>query len=174
MIKFDVTQLTAIIENRLEITDLKIGLIQLEQDVHQVDINELTEVYFNNSENKNYNNSDFTFQERLNFFNQFDGWVHFAGGLSCSISNKKISGLRIRSRYIESISNFTRDEIISSLGNPDIELVDDMAYGGFDYAIDNYILVYRNKGINFLIDPNTEQLNEIDTNEYDINKYSKR
>ena len=174
MIKFDVTQLKAIIENKLEITDLKIGIIQLGEGMQQVDINELTEVYVNNSDNKDYNNSDFTFHERLELFNKFNGWIHFAGGLSCSIQNKVISGLKIRNRYIESVSNIKRDDIISTLGKPDVELIDDMAYGGFDYAIDNYILVYENKGINFLIDPNTDKLNEIDTNQYDVNKYSKR
>lgn len=174
MIKFDISQLNSIIENQLEIRDLKIDFVQLGQNVDQIDTNELTEVYVNKPNDKDYNNSDFTFQERLNLLNEFNGWIHFAGGLSCSIKNKKISGLRIRNRYIKSVSNIKKDEIIASLGKPDTELVDDMGYGGFDYAIDLYILVYKNKGINFLIDPNTEQLNEIDTNEYDTNKYSKR
>lgn len=39
-----------------------------------------------------------------------------------------------------------------------------MAFGGFDYSIENYILVYETKRISFYFDPNSLKLKEINTN----------
>ncbi len=175
MIKFDNKILTELIQNEITAAQLEIGFFKLGRNFEVIDVFEINDIYVENptAEGYNFENSNFTIKERLEKLKMFNGWVHLAGGLSCGIKNQIISDFRLSKKYIESINYFTREDIINFNGKPDYELIDSMS-GGMDYSIDNYILVYESKGLNFFIDPDKNTLTEIYTGKLDKDKYEIR
>ncbi len=176
MLKFDERKLVDLVRNKISVDQLEIGLLKIGSRYDLIDIFEITDIYIQdvNINSDNSENDNLTIKERLAKLEKLNGWIHLAGGLSCRIQNQLIANLRLTKKYIEPISNFKRDDIIKFHGNPDYELVDDYAHGGFDYAIDNYILVYNNKKLNFYLDPIQENLTEIDTAKLDMKYFTLR
>jgi len=162
MIKFDNKILTDLVQNKITVEQIEIGFLKIGRNINEIDIFEITDIHVNvptNEEHK-FLDSDFTIKERLEKLKNFDGWIHMAGGLSCIIKNQIISAFRLTRKYIEPINYFTREDILHFYGTPDYELIDDISWG-IDTSIENYILVYNNKKINFYIDPDKNILKEI-------------
>ena len=174
MIKFDIRSLNNLVENRISSSEFEIGTIKIGKNFNEIPKNEINDIYIINPKIEGYNfeSSDFTITERLEQLNEFDGFVHLAGGINCKIENQKIMHLRLSRKYIELIKEYSMQEVLEYYGQPEYELIDDMAFGGFDYAIENYILVYENKNINFYFDPNTLKLKEINTNILNYKTYT--
>ncbi|WP_409417449.1 hypothetical protein [Flavobacterium sp. PS2] len=174
MIAFDNSQLTKLVQNEISVEELEIDFIKLGNHYSTIDIFEIIEIYINDPsiEGYNFENSNLTFKERLEKLKTLNGYIHFAGGLSCSVKDQKISNFTLTKKYIEPIINFNRENIIKYHGKPDYELIDDLSHGGFDYAIDSYILVYNN--LNFYLDPNQDHLIEICTKKLDLKSFTIR
>lgn len=165
MIAFSHQDLVSLVQNGMPLRELQIGSIQWNKHYTCIDLFEINDIYIEDPavEGYNFENSNFTIRERLGKLEQLDGHVHLAGGLACTIRNQHIADFRISKKYIEPVTRFTREEILQFHGTPDMELVDDELYGGFNYGIDAYILVYSAKKLNFHIHPNTGRLIEITT-----------
>lgn len=174
MILFDNSQLKKLAQNEISVEELEIGFIKLGNHYSTIDIFEIIDIYIDDPSIKGYDfeNSNLTFKERLEKFKTLNGYIHLAGGLSCGITNQKISSFRLTKKYIEPIIDFNRESIVKYHGKPNYELIDDLSYGGFDYAIDSCILVYNN--INFYLDPNQDNLIEICTNKLDQKSFTIR
>ena len=175
MIRFNHDILIDLIQNKTTIQQVKFGLIKLGATIDVIDIFEITGIYVHNPliTTYNYENSNYTIRENFGRLYDFDGAIHLAGGLTCVIKNQKIEDFRISKRYIEKINHFTREEIISFHGKPDYELIDSLQWG-YDVSVDNYILCYDNKRLNFYIDPEKNTLKEIYTAHLDKSKFEVR
>lgn len=175
MIHFNHDVLIDLIQNKATIYQVKFGMIKLGATIDVIDIFEVNDIYVVNPliTSYNYENSNYTIRERFEKLYEFDGAIHLAGGLTCVIKNQKIEDFRISKRYIEKINHFTREEIISFHGKPDYELIDSLAWG-YDVSVDNYILSYDNKKLNFYIDPEKNTLKEIYTARLDKSKFEVR
>jgi hypothetical protein len=176
MIAFNHQQLIEVLQNKLSVTELEIGPVQLGKPIDCIDIFEIVDLYVHRPEIKEFTfeSSNFTFRERLEQLKERNGFIHLAGGLTCGIENLRITDFRFTKKYLEPVAGFTREEIIQFHGIPDAELVDDDLYGGFNYAIDSYILVYRNKKLNFHVEPGTGKLIEISTRNMDDSGLNQR
>jgi hypothetical protein len=174
MITFDNSQLKKLVQNEISVEELEIGFVKLGNHYSTIDIFEIIDIYINepNIGDYDFESSNFTFKERLEKFKILNGYIHFAGGLSCGIKNQKISNFRLTKRYIEPIIDFNRENIIRYYGKPDYELIDDLSYGGFDYSINSYILVYNN--LNFCLAPDQDNLIEICIDKLDPKSFSIR
>lgn len=174
MILFDSMQLTDLVRNKKSIHELEIGPVQLGKQYACIDLFEITDVYVRTSSQDIFAGSSLTFRERLEQLKTFSGFIHLAGGLTCGIENQLITNFRITKNYLEPVATVKREEILQFYGTPDAELVEDDMYGGFNYAIDSYILVYSGKSLNFHVDPNTGLLKEISTRPIDSSHLRKR
>jgi hypothetical protein len=166
MIKIDKNKVRDLVEGNISLNDFEIDSIKIDQNFRVIPKEEINDIYIINPENDGYNfeNSDFTIAERIEMLEKLNGYIHLAGGLNCRIENKKIVDLRLSRKYIEFVKEYTKQQVFDYHGKPTFELIDDMAFGGFDYSIENYILVYETKRISFYFDPNSLKLKEINTN----------
>ncbi len=173
MINFNRDILDDLVKNKITIEQVQFGKIKIGEPIEAIDIFEINDIYILNPSLNSYNfeNSNYTIRERVEQLHKFDGYIHLAGGLSCCIKNQKVSDYRISKRYIEGITHYTREEIIMFNGNPDYELEDINPWG---IDVDNYILVYINKKLNFYINPENNKLKEIYTAELDKSKFKMR
>lgn len=176
MIDFDTRQLTALVRNEIPLEAFKIDAIQVGKHYDCIDFYQINDIYIEDPavEGYNFDNSNHTIHERFARLNELDGHVHLAGGLSCSVTDQRINSIRISKRYIEPVTHFSREQIIEFHGVPEIELIDDYMHSGFDYTVDNYILVYNTKNLNFYIDPETNLLREIYTGVLDLKYFTNR
>lgn len=175
MIDFNHELLIDLIKNKITIDQVVFGSIKLGAIMDVIDIMEINDIYIPNPSINSYNfeNSNYTISERFEKLRSHDGWLHLAGGLSCSIKNQRIEDFRIHKRYVEKVNHFTREEIISFHGKPDYELIDSLSWA-CDISIESYILSYNSKRVNFYIDPAKKTLKEIYTGFLDKNKYTLR
>lgn len=175
MIVFDTNLLKLLIQNKISITDLEIGAIKLGDKYWSIDVDEITDLYIENNDDENLdNNTNLTFKERLSRLENYNGYIHLAGGLSCSIRNKIITDFNIEKKYLEPICEYTRADIIAFYGKPNVELIEEDYYGGYSYGIEAYIIVYKNKKINFTVDAETEKLIAISSAEINCSHLKKR
>lgn len=176
MIDFDTRKLTSLVRNEIPLQALAIGPIQLGKQIDCIDFFEINDIYIEDPaiEGYHFDNSNYTIHERITRLRELDGYVHLAGGLSCSVKNQLISSMRISKRYVEAVSHFTREQIVEFHGTPELELVDDYMHSGFDYEVDHYILVYNDKQLNFYIDPSTGMLREIYIGVLDLKYFTVR
>lgn len=176
MIDFNTEKLRALVRNEIPLEELEIGTIRPGKRYDCIDFFEINDIYIEDPavEGYNYDNSNLTIRERFARLEQLKGHVHLAGGLACTVENQHISGFRISKKYIEPVTDFSREQILEYHGAPELELIDDYMYSGFDYAIDNYVLVYNAKKLNFYIDPGTGFLREIYTGVLDLKYFSVR
>ncbi len=170
MIKFRNDILTELIMNKIGIYQISFGLIKIGSKIEDIDITEINEIYVLHPliKTNNFENLDYTIRERLELLKEYNGYIHLAGGLSCSIKNQTIEDLRIYKLYMEKVKHFTREEIISFHGIPDYELED---ITPFSSKVNNIILSYETKRINFYIDPKESTLKEIYTGKIDKSKF---
>lgn len=173
MIQFDKALFNDFLKGQKSISEVTIGDICIGEQFSVIPKEEIIDIYVadKNIEGYNFSNSDFTITERLLKLENNDGFIHLAGGLNCRIENKIIVDLRLSKRYVEPFNSLTKVQIIAYNGLPTIELIDDMAFGGFDYAIENIILVYESKNVSFYFDPNELTLKEINTNKLNLEHY---
>lgn len=176
MIAFNHTDLIALVQNRVSLEELQIGPIRWNEHYSCIDLFEINDIYLVDPaiEGYNYENSTKTIRERFAQLETFKGHVHLAGGLACTVENQRITEFRFTKKYLEPVAYFTREDILNFHGTPDYELVDDEMYGGFNYGIDSYILVYSGKRLNFHVHPDTGNLIEITTHSPDTSVLSRR
>lgn len=176
MIVFNHTDLIALVQNRISLADLQIGPVRLNKHYSCIDLFEINDIYVINPavEGYNYENSNQTIRERFAQLEILKGHVHLAGGLVCTVEKQLITHFRFTKKYMEPVTDFTREDILNLHGTPDYELVDDELYGGFNYGIDSYILVYSGKQLNFHVHPGTGNLIEITTHSLDTSDLSRR
>ncbi|MNJ90707.1 hypothetical protein D3C87_83440 [compost metagenome] len=176
MIAFNHANLISLVQNRVLLSELEIGSIQLGKHYHCIDLFEINDIYVIDPEIEGYNfeNSNKTIRERLTQLETLKGHIHLAGGLVCTVENQRITEFRFTKKYMEPVAHFTREDILKFHGEPDYELVDDELYGGFNYAIDSYILVYPGKKLNFHVHPDTGKLVEITTHSLDASTLRRR
>lgn len=174
MISFNHDSLTDLMQNRISIYQVEFGTIKLGEAIDVIDLFEINDIYVVNPQTNSYNyeNSNYTISERFQQLHRLDGAIHLAGGLTCLIKQRKIEDYRISKRYIESINHFTREEIIKFYGKPDYEFIDRNPWEFT--AVDNYILAYNKKKLNFYIDPDKNTLQEIYTAQLDESNYMVR
>ncbi|MGI5880422.1 MAG: hypothetical protein ACOX6L_07505 [Syntrophomonadaceae bacterium] len=169
MITFNHDLLFDLVKNKISIEQFAIGTVRIGATIDAINITEINDIYVSGLENQ----SDYTISERLGKLCYNNGWVHFAGGLSCDIKSQTIDGLKIRKRYIEKINHFTREDIIGFHGKPDYELIDYWPWG-LNIDVENYILSYNSKKLHFYIDPKTNKLTEIRTGLLNKKEYESR
>ncbi len=162
MLNFNSVYLIDLVENKIKINDVSFAGIKMGSHFTSIDIAEITDIYIINPliEGYNYECSNFTITERYEKLYKYNGTINLAGGLSFIIRNELIEGFRVSRRYIESIKDFTRREILDYHGEPDFELEDITPWG---FEVDNYILCYESKKINFFIDPDKSTLTALYT-----------
>jgi len=113
------------------------------------------------------------FKDRIELLKKGKGWIHLANGASFKIKKGIIKQLKLSTRYLQD-KKTSRVDFLKIFGKPETELVDDFCYSGFDYNIDAYVLVYRQKKIYAFLDPKTDKLNELHFGEFDENLYGKK
>jgi hypothetical protein len=153
------------LNSNFKVNSFYVGKINFNSSIQDIDITEIVDIYV---DYKGYEKMKFS--DRLELLKQNIGWIHYASGAAFAIENGIIKQIKLSKRYIEN-NNTSKKELIEFFGKPDIELVDDICYSGFDYNIDAYILVFREKNIYAFIDPKTEILKEIRLGILDENIY---
>jgi hypothetical protein len=113
-----------------------------------IDVTEIIDVYVFDFDNSNYN-----FSERLGKLKTNQGWVHLAGGLSLGVKDQKIDNIMFSKKNIQNLAKFNKNEVIELLGIPDLELDEGTSYGGIDYVVEYYILVYQAMMLNVYLEP---------------------
>lgn len=176
MINFDITLLEKLVQNKILICDFAIGNIKLGNSYKSIPVDEITEIYLWNSDDDLTNiNADLTIKERIAKLENYNGYMHLVGGLSCRIKNKVIENYTIEGKYLTSICDYTRADIVTNFGNSIYELIDYSSdYGGYGYQKKAYILVYQNKRLNISTHPKTEKIIEICTDLLDVENFQKR
>ncbi len=175
MLTFEKKQIIELVENLISIQEVHIDRICIGSDIKEIPIKEIVELHISlaKDESKDYIESNYTITERFEMFRNHKGWIHMAGGMTLEIKDAKVESIKLSKRYIENISHYTRKDLISNFGQPDFELEDAHPWSvGTD--IEFYILVYRDKNINFFIDPNTNKLSAITSRELDKSHYGIR
>lgn len=163
MIDFSARELMSLIRGQIEPENFTIGIIKLWEDYLIIPLEEVVDIaLFNRATGKYFDLvSDFTFKERLNLLAETcNGFVHMAGGLGCRITDCKITQIRIRNKYLTSFNAVTKYEIEKYHGDPEKELIEDIAYA-WDIVIESYVSVYKNASLYFFFDPERWTLKEI-------------
>lgn len=138
-------------------------------------VDEITEISLWNKQNELINdNHDLTFEERIAKLENYDGYMHLASGLSCSVKNKIIENFTIEGKYLTSICDYSRADIITYYGKPTYELIEENPYGGYSFEIESYILVYQKKKLNISTHPKTGKIIEISTHLLDVTNFQKK
>lgn len=156
MIPFDHQVLHDLLQNKIAVDQFEIGFVKIGAPLRDIDIFEINDIYVQQpgEEKYNMNNSDFTIRERLEQLQSANGWIHLAGGLTCSITNQRIDNIRLTKKYIHPVVYYDRNSIFKYFGEPDYELIDHVPWG-LENTVESYILVYNNKRLNFYFDPET-------------------
>jgi hypothetical protein len=140
---------------QFEANSFQIGQVRLNSSIQDIDQTEIVDIFV---DHKGY--EQMKFAERLELLKKKSGWVHYAAGASFKIDNGAVKQIKLSTKYLQD-NKTSKNDLINVFGQPDIELVDDICYSGFDYNIDAYILVYRQKQIYAFVDPKTEILKEL-------------
>lgn len=174
MIGFSEKELAQLIEGNLDPEFFSIGTIKLSKDYSAIPLEQITDIaLFNRVTGKYFDPvSDFTFKERFNLLAETcNGFVHMAGGLGCRITDCKITQIIIRNKYLKSFNAVTKYEIEKYHGNPEKELIEDIAYA-WDIIIESYVSVYKNASLYFFFDPEHLTLKEIRIGKVDETYFS--
>lgn len=117
MINFDTTLLEKLIQNKISIFDFEIGNIKLGNSYKSVTVDEITEISLWNKQDELINNNrDLTIKEQIAKLENYNGYMYLTGGLSCSIKNKVIENFTIVRKYLTSICDYTRADILINFG----------------------------------------------------------
>jgi len=143
------------LNRQFEANSFQVGQVRLNASVTDLDQTEIVDIFV---DHKGYENLKFA--DRQELLKMKSGWVHYAVGASFKIDNGTVRQIKLSTKYLQD-SKTSKNDLINVFGQPDIELVDDICYSGFDYNIDAYILVYRQKQIYAFVDPKTEILKEL-------------
>ena len=175
MIGFSIDDLNELIRGELEPVEFAIGNVKLATNYLEIPKDEIVEIGLFDKETGKYldNGSDFTFNERLGMLKMNNAYIHLAGGLSCRITNEKITQLRIAKKYIGHLTILTKDEIESFNGEAEKELIEDTTWG-LDYSIDCYISIYKNSKLYFYFEPEKLTLREIRIGDVNEEFYTKQ
>jgi hypothetical protein len=146
MIKNTSKQINDLLARKTEVRDFSIDGIKLGNTPDQIPLTEIVEMSLSSQVDGKFieNSSDYTFKERLKMLDQYNSFVHLAGGLGIHIQNQKIDQIRISKRYLDPFVSMDKNQIEKIFGKPDYELIDDTMMGVtiYDYNIDSYISVY--------------------------------
>ena len=163
MIDFSAREIMLLIRGQIEPENFTIVIIKLWEEYLIIPLEEVVDIaLFNRATGKYFDPvSNFTFKERLNLLAETcNGFVHMAGGLSCGVTDRKISQIKIRGEYLKSFNAVTKYEIVKYHGDPEKGLIEDIAYA-WDIIIESYVSVYKNKSLYFFFDPEQWSLKEI-------------
>lgn len=163
MIDISAKELMLLIKGEVEPEDFIAGTIKLWEDYRAIPLEEVVDIaLFNRVTGKYFDSvSDYTFKERFNILQEVcNGFVHMAGGLSCGVTDRKISEIKISKKYIALIAPVTRNEIEKYWQKPEKELIEDITYA-WDYIIESEVSVYKNGRLYFFFDPEQLALKEI-------------
>lgn len=159
---FSQTELSKLIQAELAPTDFSIDNIKLSASYEVIPLKEIVELNLFQRATGQYieNASDYTFQERLDLLNKCDGLAHLAGGLTCGITNEKITQIGIKRKYLESLCSIEQSEIEKCHGKPDAVLVDESPWSVLE-SVESVISVYRNQQLYFFFEPGKLTLKEV-------------
>lgn len=168
MIQFDTTILERILTAEFPIESFRINNLKINGPLSEIDFYEINDIYVKKNGG---DNSDYTIKERLKQLKENDGWIHLAGGMSVEITDSQIKKMRLSKKYIKSVSDISKEKIITDLGQPELVLTDDLNWLS-EYYIDSCILVYKNKKLNIFLNPETLKIKEIIIGELDKTNYT--
>ena len=168
MIQFDTTILERILTAEFPVESFRINNLKINGTLSEIDLYEINDIYVKKNGGEN---SDFTIKERFKQIKENDGWIHLAGGLSLEIKDAHIKKMRMSRKYIKTISNIGKEKIITDLGQPELELTDDLNWLS-EYYVDASILVYKNEKLNIFLNPETLKIKEIILGELDKTNYT--
>ncbi|HNY55196.1 MAG TPA: hypothetical protein PKI86_06195, partial [Chitinophagales bacterium] len=146
----------------------RINNLKINSPLSEIDFYEINDIYVKKNGG---DNSDYTIKERLKQLKENDGWIHLAGGMSLGITDSQIKKMRLSKKYIKSVSDISKEKVITDLGQPELELTDDLNWLS-EYYVDAYILVYKNLNLNIFLNPETLKIKEIIIGELDKTNYT--
>jgi hypothetical protein len=146
----------------------QIGEVRLNSSIQEIDQTEIIDIFVDQNNYQHLN-----FADRLELLKKKTGWIQYAAGASFAVDKGFINQIKLSTRFLQD-SKTSKKDLINVFGEPDIELVDDICYSGFDYNIDAYILVYREKQIYAFVDPKTEILKELHFGRLDEKIYGQK
>ena len=153
------------LNRQFEANSFKVGHVGLESSISDIDYLDITDIYV---DKKQY--ESLRFKDRIELLENSKGWIHCASGASFRVKKGLVKQIKLSTRYLQD-NKTVRNDIIEIFGKPDIELVDDICYSGFDYRIEANVLVFRKKKIYAFLDPKTEKLIELHFGEFDEKAY---
>jgi len=156
------------LNRQFEADSFQIGKVRLNSSVADLDQTEIVDIFVDHIDFENMN-----FSDRLELLKTKSGWVHYAAGASFEIDKGTIKQIKLSTKYLQD-NKTSKKDLISVFGQPDAELVDDICYSALDYNVDAYVLVYRQKQIYALIDPDSEILKELHFGSLDEKRYGKK
>jgi len=143
------------LNRKFEANSFQIGQVKLNSSIQDIDQTEIVDIFV---DHRGY--EQMKFADRLELLKKKSGWVHYAAGASFEIDNGVVKQIKLSTKYLQD-NKTSKNDLVNIFGQPDIELIDDICYSGFDYNIDAYILVYRQKQIYAFVEPTTEILKEL-------------
>ncbi|MCG8698154.1 MAG: hypothetical protein MI922_08875, partial [Bacteroidales bacterium] len=125
------------LNRQFEANSFKVGHVGLESSISDIDYLDITDIYV---DKKQY--ESLRFKDRIELLENSKGWIHCASGASFRVKKGLVKQIKLSTRYLQD-NKTVRNDIIEIFGKPDIELVDDICYSGFDYRIEANVLVFR-------------------------------
>jgi len=143
------------LNRQFEAKSFQIGQVRLNSSIQDIDQTEVVDIFVDH-----YGYEQMKFADRLELLKYKSGWIHYAAGASFEIEKGFVKQIKLSSKFLQD-NKTSKNDLINVFGEPDVELVDDICYSGFDYNIDAYILVYRKKQVYAFVEPKTEILKEL-------------
>jgi hypothetical protein len=143
------------LNRQFEANSFQIGQVRLNSSIQDIDPTEIVDIFVDHN-----GYQQMKFADRLELLQKKSGWIHYAAGASFEINKGVVGQIKLSTKFLQD-NKTSKKDLVNVFGEPDVELVDDICYSGFDYNIDAYILVYRQKQIYAFVDPKTEILKEL-------------
>jgi hypothetical protein len=156
------------LDRQFKADTLIIGGVGLESSIDDIDYFDITDIYVDKK-----GSEQLRFKDRIELLKKGKGWIHLSTGASFEIKKGIIKHVKLSTRFLQDKKTIRKD-FLKVFGQPDVELVDDICYSGFDYNIDANVLVYREKKIYAFLDTKTDQLKELHFGEFDESIYGKK
>lgn len=156
------------LNRQFEAKSFRIGQVGLDSSIDEIDYFDIIDIYV---DKKDY--EQLRFKDRLELLKKEKGWIHLASGASFEVKKGIIKQVKLSTRFLQD-NKTDRKDIIEIFGQPDMELIDDICYSGFDYNIDANVLVFRKNKIYAFLHPKTNKLKELHFGEFDENYYRKK
>ncbi len=123
----------------------------------KIDLDKVAEIYMDGQ------TGAMTLSEKYNKLSCSNGYIHLEG-VTLEISNASIKSICLRDKYIRHSNLQKKQDIELELGAPDKVMTDGIMWGT-GYSIEARVFVYRTLKLYLHIDPDTDQLKELNYGE---------